>query len=199
MKRVLVIDCTLREQSRTKQLADSFLNGVDCDKCEVKVLKLDDMNLKPMGSESYRQRDVLLAKGKRDHPRFDLAHMTAKADLIVIAAPFWDLSFPSMLKVFIEHICVEGITFNSDETGLHGCCRAEKLVYLTTRGGLIRTGDPMEQATPYLEALRGLLGFGPLTVIAAAGMDVQGYDSQTELKNACVLAEKTAEEIAAAW
>ena len=33
----------------------------------------------------------------------------ANADKIVIAAPFWDMSFPSLLKVYIENIYTIGI------------------------------------------------------------------------------------------
>lgn len=42
---------------------------------------------------------------------FKYAHEFANADLIVIAAPFWDLSIPALLKVYIENIAVDGITF----------------------------------------------------------------------------------------
>ena len=31
------------------------------------------------------------------------------ADTIVIAAPFWDFSFPAALKIYIENIYVTGI------------------------------------------------------------------------------------------
>ena len=111
--------------------------------------------------------------------------------------PFWDLSFPSLLKMFIENVCVEGITFRSDETGLHGLCRASRLVYLTTRGGFIETGSPLEQATPYLKALSQLLGYGEVITIAASGMDVQGYDVKNALRQAMAAAKKTAEQISA--
>ena len=42
---------------------------------------------------------------------FDYAKDFAKADTIVIAAPFWDLSFPASLKCYIEAINILGITF----------------------------------------------------------------------------------------
>ena len=37
------------------------------------------------------------------------AKQFAGADTIVIAAPFWDLSFPAILKTYIENIYVTGI------------------------------------------------------------------------------------------
>ena len=43
----------------------------------------------------------------------------------------------------------------------------------------IATGDPLEQATPYLKALSWLWGIGPLQVIAAQNMD---YVSPAEIE-----------------
>ena len=193
MKRVLFIDCTMREQSRTKLIAESFFSGLDSRLFQVHTLKLDQLDLQPLANVFYYEREQLLAEGNLDHPRFHWAKLFAASDLIVIAAPFWDLSFPSLLKVFIENICVEGITFRTDETGLHGLCRAEKMMYITTRGGFIETGSPFEQATPYLNALRGLLGYGEVITIAASGMDVEGYDIKPALREAMHTAKKTAE------
>ena len=35
-----------------------------------------------------------------------------RADAILIAAPFYDLSIPALLKVYIENVSVDGITFD---------------------------------------------------------------------------------------
>ena len=56
----------------------------------------------------------------------DLARRIAAADRIVIAAPFWDMSFPSALKVFFENMSLFGITFDSNEKECYGLCKAEK-------------------------------------------------------------------------
>ena len=100
-----------------------------------------------------------------------LARRIASADRIVIAAPFWDMSFPSALKVFLENMSLFGITFDSNDRECYGLCRAEKVLYVTTRGMDIRTGDPLEQATPYIRALSHLWGLGELTVISAENLD----------------------------
>ena len=197
MKRVLFIDCTMREQSRTKLIAESFFSGLDPRCFQVHTLKLDELDIQPLANVFYLQREQLLEEGNLDHPRFHWAKLFAASDLIVIAAPFWDLSFPSLLKVFIENICVEGITFRSDENGLSGLCRAERLMYITTRGGFIETGSPFEQATPYLNALRALLGYGEVITIAASGMDVEGCDIKPVLREAMRRAKKIAEQFSA--
>ena len=109
----------------------------------------------------------------------DLAKRIAAADRIVIAAPFWDMSFPSALKVFFENMSLFGVTFDSNEKECYGLCKAEKVMYITSRGMNISTGDPLEQATPYIKALSHLWGWGELTVISAQNMD---YSTPEEIE-----------------
>ena len=40
-----------------------------------------------------------------------------KSDIIVVAAPYWDLSFPSVLKVFFEHINILKLVFDYSDKG----------------------------------------------------------------------------------
>lgn len=135
MKKVLYIDCCIRrENSRSKELAEFFIDQLEkTGEYVMERLCLMDENLSYFSDGFFLQREALLAEGKFDHPRFRYAHRFAAADKIVIAAPFWDLSFPALLKVYIENLCVDGITFHSDETGLHGLCKADHMVFLMER------------------------------------------------------------------
>ena len=116
MKKVLFVDCCIRrEHSRSKELADYFISELQKNGAyEVETLCLMDENLSYFSEGFFLQREALLAEGKLDHPRFRYAHQFAEADKIVIAAPFWDLSFPALLKVYIENLCVDSITFHTD-------------------------------------------------------------------------------------
>jgi FMN-dependent NADH-azoreductase len=89
------------------------------------------------------------------------------------------MSFPSALKVFFENMSLFGVTFDSNDKECYGLCNAEKVMYITTRGMDISTGDPLEQATPYIKALSHLWGWGELTVISAQNMD---YSSPEEIE-----------------
>lgn len=75
-------------------------------------LKLYDLELTPLPLEEVETR--------RDTR---LAEQFAQADEIVVAAPYWDLSFPSILKVYLERVCVTGITFHYVENREEGLCR----------------------------------------------------------------------------
>ncbi len=173
MKDVLFIDCCIRrELSRTKALADAMLRALRARAdVSVETLTLMDEPLQYFSEGFFAQRERLLAGGERNHPRFRYAHRFAAADAIVIAAPFWDLAFPALLKVYIENVSVEGITFGCNESGCYGTCRAERMAFLTTRGGAY-DGAPDEMGARYLKALCGFFGIPRFDCVAADGLDL---------------------------
>lgn len=176
MKKVLLVDCCVRrEQSRTARLARAFVAGLG-EGFAVSVIRPDEERMRPLTGDSLRERDRLLEEGTLERPRFDYARQFAGADVVVVAAPFWDLSFPAILKVYIENVSVEGITFRTAEDGLHGLCKGRLLILLTTRGGYY-DGTPLEQGSRYLEALKDFFGFGAYTCVAAEGLDT-GVDPE---------------------
>ena len=185
MKKALLIDCCIRkDRSRTAKLAEAFVNALPA---EYEVTRLDPSAecLLPFDLKSLDERDALLAEGQADHPRFRYAHQLAEADIAVVAAPFWDLSFPAAFKVYIEHVSVEGITFRSTAQGLQGLCRGTHLVLLTTRGGIYGDSDPLEQGTPYLRGIQQFFGFDRFDCVAADGLDIVGFDGEGALRDAC--------------
>ena len=193
--KALYIDCCIRgKESRSARLAEVFLENLSPE-YELTRRHLMDEALYPLTADSLRQRDALLAQGKSRHPRFRFAHEIAEADLVILAAPFWDLSFPALLKVYIENVSVEGITFRSTEQGLRGLCRGKHLVFLTTRGGIYEPGSDWEQAVPYLKAIQRFFGFGDFRYVAADGLDIQGYDGEAALQKAMDEARALAKEL----
>ena len=193
MKKVLFVDCCIRRgKSRSKQLADHFLSEVQKNgEYEVETLCLMDENLSYFSEGFFLQREELLAAGKKDHPRFRYAHQFAEADKIVIAAPFWDLSFPALLKVYVENLCVDGITFHTDEHGLHGLCKADHLVYLTARGAFY-TDSPLEQGSRYLEQMATFFGIEKYDCVAAEGLDIGAWPVEELMDKAKVQATEVA-------
>ena len=181
MRKALLIDCCIRKsESRTFQLLEAFANALPKD-VNQELLILDEENLSCLTGSNFEQRQRLLENGSLDHPRFRYAHQFAEADLVCIAAPFWDLSFPALLKVYIEQISVDGITFSTSHGGLKGICRGTDLVFLTTRGG-VYTDDPMEMGSRYLDALHTFFGFDRYHCIAAEGMDMSRVDVSAVLE-----------------
>lgn len=131
---ILFINACVRKNSRTLALAKSIIKDVQDDIIE---LNLNTENIPPLNRELLEKREGLLSSENTDDPMLRYAKQFAKADEIVIAAPFWDLSFPSILKIYIEQITVSGITFKYINGCPTGLCRAKRLTYVTTSGGPI--------------------------------------------------------------
>lgn len=186
MIEVLYIDCCVRrEVSRTRILADAFLEALkDQGRYSIKQLCLMDEPIVPLSEGFFQQREILLSKASFDHPRFRYAHQFQQAQKIIIATPFWDLGFPSLLKIYIENVSLDGVTFACDQAGCHGTCLADHLLFLTTRGGDY-SNSPLEMGARYLEALCEFFGVPRFDCIAADGMDL-GLESPLEILNRAI-------------
>ncbi len=185
---ILFINACVRKESRTKILADRLLAKLKEDtesnpendiknnaENVIEELRLEDMAF-PAADEAFLQkRDALLAAGKFEEPLFAPARQFASADTIVIAAPYWDLSFPAALKQYIEQVNVVGITFEYTPEGFpRGLCRAKKLYYVMTAGG---TYVPEEFGYGYVKALaQNFYGIQDVELIKAVGLDIIGAD-----------------------
>lgn len=175
MKKLLYIDACIRdEQSRTKRIAIPVLEALKY-RYDVQSLVLNELDLSIVKKELITKRN----NGEIDPQVMYWAESVRDADRIVIAAPFWDMSIPAALKNFLELCSIFDVTFKSDDKTCYGNCKAEKMLYITTRGMDISTGDALEQASSYLKALSWLWGIGPLEVVSAQNMD---YVTEKEIE-----------------
>lgn len=175
---ILFVNCCIRSESRTKRLADSLLEKLG----QYEEIKLEEINLKQINRERLNKRTSLIEDSEFDNPMFNLAKQWANADIIVIAAPFWDLSFPSELKMYIENIYVTGIVSEYGDDGRpQGLCKAEKLYYVTTAGG------PYNDKYGY-QYIRDIslnyFGIKETKQIYAEMLDIVGNDPEKILKEA---------------
>lgn len=168
---LLYVNGCMRRHSRTEQLAWHYLNqNYPADQYQWKEIKVSDLDIAPLKEADILQRDEDIAAGNLNQRKYALAQAFASAHAIVVAAPYWDASFPSELKVFFEHICVAGITFGYDSQGSPvKKCKADCLVYLTTSGGYL-PNHPSVQA--YLEELCRLFSIPDCRFYAAEGLDI---------------------------
>lgn len=175
---ILFVNACVREASRTKRLADCLLARLGG---EVKELRLEDVDF-PVADEAFlKKRDALIAAERFDDPLFDMARDFAAADAIVIAAPYWDLSFPAALKQYIEQINALGVTFEYTPEGYpRGLCRAKKLYYVATAGGAF---VPEEFGFGYVRALaQSFYGIQDVELIMARGLDIVGADADAIMR-----------------
>ena len=132
MEKILFVNACVRPMSRTMELTRHVLSKLDG---EVEELNLEAEQIRPHDWQRLQKRDALLSAGDFSDPMFRYARQFREADTILIAAPYYDLSFPSSLKNWVESICNVGLTFYYDEHDTpQTLCKGKRLIYVTTSG-----------------------------------------------------------------
>ena len=136
MDKILFVNACIRPESRTLILAKHLLSKLDE---QVEEVNLEKEAIPALNTASLKHRQELLAAQDFDDPMLRYARQFKEADIIVIAAPYYDLSFPSALKNYLEAICCVGLTFHYDENEMpQTLTKAKKLYYVSTGGGELK-------------------------------------------------------------
>lgn len=177
MKVLFVNACMRGEKSRTLQLCRDYLDKLAATRSDAEIEEVDltTMEIEVQDGAFIERRDAFLRAGDFSDGMFDLAKQLIAADHVVIGAPYWDLSFPAKLKMYLERCSVDKLTFVYDDHGVpHGQCRAKALTYITTAGGYI--GD-FNFGFDYVKGLCSMLfGIREFHFAAADGIDIIGVD-----------------------
>jgi len=177
---VLFVDACARAESRTRALAEYLLEKLGG---ATETVSLYTAPAAPLDAAGIEVRNAAGRTGDFSAPLFGNAKQFAAADTIVMAAPFWDLSFPSVLKAYLESVCVTGLTFRYNEQGIPvGMCRGQKLYYVSTSGGPT-FGDPFGFGYVNTLATR-MLGIGECVSVRAENLDIVGSDPAQLLREA---------------
>ena len=193
-RKILFINTCVRTESRTSRLARKILGLLKGHITEIDIAnEIATGNIAPLDDKFIRFRMECSARREFSDMRFRCARMFAEADVIIIAAPYWDLSFPAALKIFLENVCVDQLTFKYSEKGYPiGLCKAKDIAYISTSGGPIY-GD---YGAGYVKNLCGsLLGISNFHLIQAENLDIYGNDPEKILEDKYPLAEEIAERI----
>ena len=174
----LLINCCARQESRTNRLVRALLKKLG----SYEELRLYDEPLLPLNEERLLRRDALLARKEYGADMFRYARQFAAAEYIVIAAPLWDLSFPAMLKIYLENIYVTGIVTKYDDSGRSvGLCRARKLHFVSTSGGPYDSRYGFD----YLKSMATeCFGIPEVQLIRAENLDIAGSNPEDTLQAA---------------
>ena len=168
-KTLLFINGCIRENSRTEALCRRYLAGLTPE-YQVEEVKTVQLDLPPLNGAALAQRDADLRQDHLDGQSYALARQFAAADRILIAAPYWDCLFPAALRLYLEHICVAGITFSYGEEGaMIKTCRADRMTYVTTCGGFLSKPSAVECL---VREMGKLFSIADVRFYAAEGLDV---------------------------
>lgn len=171
MEKLVIIDSCMRAESRTRRILNAAREVLST-RYDIEIIDVNAAGLLPLTPEGLEER----TSGIVPEQTLSLAKTIATADRLVVAAPFWDMSFPATLKAFFENMSLYGVTFEDNGHTCVGLCKCKKVMYITTRGMDVETGSPREQGSSYLMALSTLWGLGEVTTVAAKNLDYLSTD-----------------------
>ena len=125
MSRILVIESSARQQgSVSRQLTADFIAQWQAahpqdevtvrDLAKQPVPHLDETLLAGWMKPSEQQNDAEKAAAARSN---ELTDEVLAADVLVLAAPMYNVAIPSTLKAWLDHVLRAGVTFKYTETG----------------------------------------------------------------------------------
>lgn len=170
--KILFIDACIspHEKSRTRSLCYDYFEKENINLTNIDILELYKMNIDSFDKIRLLKRDNYIINNDYSDTMFDLAKQLKEADEVIIGAPYWDLSFPAILKIYIEHIMVNGLTFYYQDNQIIGLCKAQKMTYITTSGGFIENKN---FGYDYIRDVFKMLGVNNSFFICKEGLDIK--------------------------
>lgn len=183
MKILFVNACVRGEASRTLRLGNAFLETLKAALPEAEIIRHDltKMGLRSVDMDTLSRKEALCDACAWDDPMFASACDFQSVDAVVIAAPYWDMSFPSILKVWVENMYVRNLTFKYVNDQSVGMCRGREAVYITTAGSPIGEHD---WGTGYIRDVMQVLGIPGFTAVKAEALDLSGRDVEAIMARA---------------
>jgi len=178
MPTLLHIDSSPRSASVSSRLAATFvtkwLQGhpdsivIHRNTSRERIPYLDEATIEafctPAAALSLAQKQAVASSDK-------LVDELLAADVVVLAAPMWNLSIPASLKAWIDLIVREGRTFAFTPQGVAPLMPPGKRVFVfTARGGAYPLGSPfhaLDYQEPYLRLILGIIGLTQIEFIHA--------------------------------
>lgn len=185
--RVLRIDSSARrEGSVSRQLGNEVIRRLAERNAALEVASLDladgiehieaqwvEANFTPAEERSVAQRDRLSASD-------EAVAQLQWADAVVLTAPVYNFSVPSVLKAWIDHVCRAGLSFRYTEHGPQGLL-VDRPVYLAMASGGVPFGSPVDFASGYLKQVLRFIGIEDVRLIGAEGV---ASDAETAMRKA---------------
>ena len=180
MRKTLIVSYLARgERSNTKKILDAFSSCVkgssveDLDLCK----NVPDFFL-PERLMVYYERNYGGQKidPKRESVIKKMDEMAAQfksADIVVIAAPMNNFSFPAPLKAYFDSVMQKGVTWTIGANGYEGLMKGKKALVITSSGGVYEGESAgYEHFSSLARAEFGLMGFETVEIVSAAGLNM---------------------------
>ena len=173
MNNILRIDSSAsQDDSVTREIGDEVVSRLVAQQPTASVVNIDlargmphidadwiGANFTPAGQRDQRQLARLAASD-------DAITALQRADAIVLTAPVYNFSVPSVLKAWIDHVCRAGVTFRYTDKGPQGLLR-DRPVYLVMASGGVPFGSAADFASTYLRQVLHFIGIEDVRLVGA--------------------------------
>ncbi|WP_075980455.1 FMN-dependent NADH-azoreductase [Bacillus massilinigeriensis] len=107
----------------------------------------------------------------------ELSDQFVNADKYVFVTPMWNLSFPPVMKAYLDSVAVAGKTFKYTEQGPVGLLTNKKALHIQSRGGYYSEGPAaeMEMGHRYISIMMQFFG-----VPSFEGLFVEGHNANPD-------------------
>jgi FMN-dependent NADH-azoreductase len=180
---LLQIDSSARTSSVTRQLTARFAEDWSETHPEGQLIQRDLSSTRlPLITDDWGATHVEEAKltpAQRSYlaTSDELIEELQAADMVVIGAPMYNFSIPSLLKAWIDQVVRIGKTFGYGPNGPQGLLGKKKVVVITARGGAYEKGTQAETfdfQEPYLRHILSFVGLTDVTFVHAENQLRQG-------------------------
>jgi FMN-dependent NADH-azoreductase len=96
------------------------------------------------------------------------------ADVVVIGAPMYNFTIPTLLKAWIDRILTAGKTFRYTENGPEGLAGGKRVIVASARGGIYSEGPAtaVDFQEAYLKQVFGFIGIHDVEFVRAEGLNL---------------------------
>ncbi|EGT3616666.1 FMN-dependent NADH-azoreductase [Clostridium perfringens] len=196
MKKLLYITASPKEEkfSSSKTIGRAFINRFvelnpefeieEVDLYKDFIPRLEDKHFSGRSCVVDVEKGNLDEKTKQEVKRIlELSEQFKNADLYVIAAPLWTLSFPAPLKEYIDCVVQNKITVKISQDEVKGLLddKQREMVYIQSSGGEIPwlTRGSLNKGLDYIEDIMKFLGIKKVHQLLVDGT---GFSTEEKFK-----------------
>lgn len=202
MKKLLYITVNSKPEalSASKTVGKAFVNGFLAKHSDFQVEELDlyETHIPRLEYEYFEKRNCLIceedfkklpeASQKEVHRIVELIEQFKSADVYVIAAPMWSLSFPSPLKEYMDCIITDGKTIRISEDKIEGLLddKPRSMVYVQSSGGKITLLNSLflNKGLHYIKDIMKVLGITKFQELLVDGTGTTQKEKESAIESA---------------
>ncbi|WP_409475323.1 FMN-dependent NADH-azoreductase [Paenibacillus larvae] len=163
------------------QVGDQFVKTLKTEHPELNIQHLDlfkeeipFIDATVLGAwDKLRTGEELIQEESRIITRMnEVLEQFKAADAYIFVTPMWNLSFPPLLKAFLDNVIIAGQTLRYTENGPQGLLTGKKALHIQARGGVYSEGPAaaLEFTNPYLKAALAFIGITDYSELNVEGI-----------------------------